>query len=206
MKITWIGHACFKVEHDGYAVVFDPYEVDWVNGLKEMKETADMVLCSHEHGDHNARGQVYLDEKGDVPFEITVIPTYHDDKKGALRGENRIHIVNVDGYKLAHMGDIGCELEEAQLEQLKELDVMLVPIGGYYTINSAQAHALVEKLQPKIVIPMHYKGSGFGFDVLETVEEFTKYYDNVETCDSCTYETDAADGRKVVVLKQQNLI
>ncbi len=95
MKITWIGHACFKIESNGYTLILDPYEDGYVPGLKPLRETADLVLCSHEHGDHNARDLVEITEGKSCPFSITTIDTFHDDVQGAKRGPDTIQIMNL---------------------------------------------------------------------------------------------------------------
>ena len=174
MNITWLGHSCFRVESRGYTAVLDPYADGSVEGLLPVRETADLVLCSHEHGDHNARDLVTLREGKAPVFRVETISTYHDDQKGAKRGPNTIHILDDGVFRAAHAGDLGCALSGEELEKLKGLDVLMVPVGGYYTIDAAQARALVNAVKPRIVIPMHYRGEGFGFDVLAELEDFTR--------------------------------
>lgn len=179
MKLTWLGHSCFKAESKGYTIVMDPYEDGSVPGCGLIRETADEVLCSHEHFDHNARGLVTLRDHGLSPVNVTVVSTWHDDQKGALRGSNQIHILDDGEVRVAHMGDIGCQLEPDQIEQLKGVDAVLMPVGGYYTVDAKGAEKLAEQIKPNVVVPMHYRGEGFGFDVLGTVEEYTDLRDNV---------------------------
>lgn len=174
MHITWLGHSCFRVESRGYTAVLDPYADGSVEGLLPVRETADLVLCSHEHGDHKARDLVTLREGKAPVFRVETISTYHDDQKGAKRGPNTIHILDDGVFRAAHAGDLGCALSGEELEKLKGLDVLMVPVGGYYTIDAAQARALVNAVKPRIVIPMHYRGQGFGFDVLAELEDYTR--------------------------------
>ena len=174
MNITWLGHSCFRVESRGYTAVLAPYADGSVEGLLPVRETADLVLCSHEHGDHNARDLVTLREGKAPVFRVETISTYHDDQKGAKRGPNTIHILDDGVFRAAHAGDLGCALSGEELEKLKGLDVLMVPVGGYYTIDAAQARALVNAVKPRIVIPMHYRGQGFGFDVLAELEDYTR--------------------------------
>ncbi|MBQ1391854.1 MAG: MBL fold metallo-hydrolase [Firmicutes bacterium] len=176
MKVIWIGHACFKIESQGASILFDPYEDGSVPGLDPVREEADLVFVSHEHFDHNARKNVSLSGKTALPFCVKTLDTYHDDRQGALRGSNRITIVDDGSVKLAHLGDLGCELEPEQMEELTGLDVVLVPIGGFYTIDASQAASLVKRLKPRYVIPMHFRddGLGFGFDVIGCVEDFVQ--------------------------------
>ena len=219
MKITWIGHSCFKVEEAGYRIVFDH---GYVPGLGPVRETAEEVLCSHEHGDHNARKRVTLVSGSKSPFTVTKIETFHDPLKGVLRGRNTIFILSANGKRIAHFGDLGCKLPADQLAQLKDLDIAMIPVGGHYTIDAldiamipvgghytidaAQAADLVHKIAPAHVIPMHYRGdnNAFGFDVIGTVKEFTHLMDSVSFTGSCTVDLDNLPSEQVLVLTPQN--
>ena len=209
MKITWIGHSCFKVEEAGYRVVFDPYDDGYVPGLGPVRETAEEVLCSHEHGDHNARKRVTLASGSESPFTVTKIATFHDPLKGVLRGRNTIFILSANGKRIAHFGDLGCKLPADQLAQLKNLDVAMIPVGGHYTIDASQAADLVRKISPAHVIPMHYRGDGgdgstFGFDVIGTVHEFTDLMDSVSFTGTSTVDLDDLPSEQGLVLTPQN--
>ena len=172
MNITWLGHSCFKIESQGYEIVLDPYQDEKVPGYKPLRVTADQVLCSHGHGDHCGVECVTLREGGKSPFTVETLHTWHDDRQGALRGEDTIHILD-GGRCTAHLGDLGCELTPEQKDRLRGLTALLIPVGGYYTIDAAQANALIEELSPNLVIPMHYRGEGFGYDVISPLEAFT---------------------------------
>lgn len=180
MKITWLGHSCFKIESNNTSVILDPYQDGKVDGLPALRNSANMVLCSHEHADHNARECITIEE-GDAAFKVTAIDSYHDDKQGTLRGKNIIHIVDDGTFKVAHLGDQGCALSDEQIVALKNVDVLLAPVGGFFTIDANQAKEIVDQVQPKIVIPMHYRSESFGYGVLGTVDNFTKHFDSV--CD-----------------------
>ena len=207
MTITWIGHSCFKIESGDFALIFDPYEDGYVPGLKPLRETADMVLCSHDHGDHNAKDLVEIREGQSCPFSIEKIETFHDEVKGAKRGPNTIHIIEDGNVRIAHLGDLGCELEEGQIEQLKGLDVCLIPVGGHYTIDGKQAAELVHLIQPRLVIPMHYRDdkAGFGFDVISTVEEFAECMDSVTRLDQSSITLDDLPDAQVVILSPRDV-
>jgi len=157
-------------------VIFDPYEDGSVPGLLPVRERADMVLCSHDHHDHRAKENVELIHSRKNPFAITELDTFHDDRGGSLRGKNMIRILDDGHMRIAHMGDQGCDLTKAQTEQLRGLDLVMVPVGGYYTIDARWAKRIMDQLHPGIIVPMHYRGEGFGFEVLETVEKFTDLY------------------------------
>ena len=170
MKLTWLGHACFLVEQDGYRIVIDPYTE--VVGHADIRTEAHEVLCSHQHFDHNAVEGVALLPGKESPFTIRSVQTCHDDQGGALRGENIIHILTAGGVTVAHLGDLGHDLDDDQIEELGKLDAVLLPIGGTYTLNCQQASDLADRLQVRTVIPMHYRRGDMGFEVLQTLQEF----------------------------------
>lgn len=176
MKLTWNGHSCFTLETEEGSVVLDPYADGKVPGLAPLRLTADLVLCSHEHRDHNAREVVTLTGKTPT-FTVETISTFHDSEQGALRGENTIHIISAEGMRIAHLGDLGCELTAQQEERLRRVDVLMIPVGGYYTIDAHEARTLATPLFPRIIIPMHYRsatnGYRFGYDVLGLLGNFT---------------------------------
>ena len=209
MKITWIGHSCFAVESKDYKIVIDPYEDGSVPGLDPVRETADLVLCSHEHHDHNARKSVTISKESASrknPFTITEIHTYHDECQGSKRGTNIIHILDDGEIKLAHMGDLGCDLTEEQIKVLKEIDVMLIPIGGFFTIDAAWADKIAEQTKARIVIPMHFRSEKFGFDVIGPVDSFTALRSDVKETGSSTIVLPDAELCGTIVLKPSNEI
>ncbi len=174
LTITYHGHACFSVTCNGFTVVFDPYQNGSVPGLPDLDLEADLVLCSHEHHDHNGRDCVRLREGGTNPFRITELPSFHDDCGGTKRGTNVIRILEAEGLRLAHFGDLGCALTDAQCEQLKNLDAALIPVGGFFTIGPDQAQALTEAIRPRVVIPMHYKRGSSGLPVIAELDDFLR--------------------------------
>lgn len=188
MKLTWLGHACFRLTSEDYRIVIDPYEDDYVPGLGALCEEAEGIYCSHEHRDHGAMEAVKLHIAFPSPFRVTTIQTFHDDQGGSLRGMNTIHIFEDGNFRAAHLGDLGCELTEEQLGLLEGLDALMIPIGGFYTIDAVQAKALADRLSPRVVLPMHYRGEGFGFDPIGTLEEYTALCDNMVFYDSNTIE------------------
>lgn len=171
MKLTWHGHSCFTLETADGSVVFDPYADGSVPGYAPLRLTADCVLCSHEHQDHAARDLVTLTERAPA-FEMEMIGTFHDPEHGALRGRNTIYIISAEGLRVAHLGDLGCELIPSQLDRLRGVDALLIPVGGYYTIDADQANDLANELKPRVVVPMHYRSGSFGYDVIGPVEDF----------------------------------
>ena len=156
MKLTWCGHSCFLLESRSGSVVFDPYAPGSVPGLVLPTLRADAVICSHEHADHFYPEGVEL--SGRKPdFEIRQFDCWHDDARGAKRGKNMMTLVETDGLRVLHMGDLGHMLSPEQLAALGRVDVLLIPVGGFYTIDAKGAKAIIEQARPKCVIPMHYK-------------------------------------------------
>ncbi|MBQ7371821.1 MAG: MBL fold metallo-hydrolase [Blautia sp.] len=208
MRITWLGHSCFQLEKDGFVIILDPYGDGTVPGLGSVRETADLVLCSHEHGDHNGRDCVALREGKENPFTITQLASYHDEVQGKKRGNNLITIVDDGTAKAAHMGDIGCPLDSEQVQKLQGLDVLLIPVGGFFTIDAAEAAQMVKQLKPKYVVPMHFRNDaqGFGFDMIQTVEEFTKRMDDVAVLPGSELDTDEVYPSDVLVLQPRNVV
>ena len=196
MKLTWLGHACFMVEQDGYRIVLDPYTD--VVGHADVRTQAHEVLCSHRHFDHNAVSGVTLLPKQTSPFTVRTVATFHDDQGGALRGENTIHILTAGGVTVAHLGDLGHPLSEEQLKEIGPVDGVLVPVGGTYTVDAAGAKQVCEAIRPNWVIPMHYRHGTFGFPVLLTAEAFAGLWPEVVRLDGA--ELEVTPGTKGVFL------
>lgn len=173
MKIKYLGHACFVICDNDYSIVLDPYK--GVNGFKDIDIEANEVLCSHSHLDHAYKDGVKLVKK-DSPFKISFIKSFHDDKKGTLRGDNTITILESNNTKVAHLGDLGHELNDDVISKLKAVDALMIPIGGYYTIGPDIANKIIEDINPKIIIPMHYRDDDKGLEVLKTIEDFLDLY------------------------------
>ena len=175
MTITWLGHACFRIEEDGYAVVLDPYT--GVRGYPALEVSANEVLCSHQHFDHNYKeGVMSLLNLRHSPFAVETVETFHDEKHGALRGSNTVHILRCGGMTVVHLGDLGHRLSQEQAAKLRGCDVLLLPVGGVYTIDAAGAKAVAEQLQPRIVVPMHYRHDPYGLENVAGVEEFLRLF------------------------------
>jgi L-ascorbate metabolism protein UlaG (beta-lactamase superfamily) len=177
MELTWHGHSCFTVSHRGYRLVLDPYAPGKVDGFGPLSLAAEEVLCSHDHFDHNYVEAVTLSgSKLSSPFTVTRLDTWHDDEKGKRRGKNVMHILEADGLRVAHLGDLGCRIEEEQLQRLMHVDAVMIPVGGYFTIDAKQAKKLVGCMSPRVVVPMHFKGENFGFPVLSPLSDFTSLF------------------------------
>lgn len=174
MNIVWYGHACFCVDSQGYRIVLDPY--DGVRGYPPLQLQAQQVLCSHEHFDHHHLAAVTLCPASSSPFSVETVSTFHDDRGGALRGSNTVHILRAEGLTVVHLGDLGHRLSDAQAQPLTGCDVLLIPVGGTYTIDGELAYETVRQLRPRIAVPMHYRRGEFGFDNVDTAEPFLSHF------------------------------
>jgi L-ascorbate metabolism protein UlaG (beta-lactamase superfamily) len=183
MIITWFGQSCFRLQDkigtDGVSVAMDPF--DKKIGLKVPNFEADVVTVSHDHYDHNnisaLRGTPYVintageyDVKGVL---VEGIDSYHDSETGKERGTNIIFRIELDGIGVAHLGDLGHVLDAKQLERLDNIDILLIPVGGVYTIDSKKAVEVVKQIEPRIIIPMHYNLPGL-VEPLAEVDNFVK--------------------------------
>jgi L-ascorbate metabolism protein UlaG (beta-lactamase superfamily) len=168
MKIEWLGHACFRLDE---SLVIVPYKDNSVPNLAPLRTSANRVICSHQHADHSGIENVEI-VPGDDSFEITEVACWHDDQQGALRGPNTIFVIRKNGEKLVHLGDLGHFPTDEQLEQIKDADYLLIPVGGYYTIDAAMAVKICEAAAPKHIIPMHYRTEEYGYPELATIDDF----------------------------------
>ncbi|MBP1550750.1 MAG: MBL fold metallo-hydrolase [Oscillospiraceae bacterium] len=187
IKIKWLGHACYKIYFDDIQCVIDPFEKGYVPGYRDISTSADIILASHNHNDHCGLNEVQQLLRMVHGVTVTKVDTFHDDKNGALRGKNIVHVLEYNGIKVAHFGDIGHVLTEEQVQQIGNVDVAIVPIGGTYTVRAPEAKTICEQVNAKVIIPMHYRTDEQGFDVLETTEEFENLFDNVKHYDSDEY-------------------
>ncbi len=177
VKLTWLGHSCFRMDCGGWSVVVDPYADGSVPGLGPVRQEADAVFCSHSHGDHSFAEGVTLSGKSAPDwFSVEEAVCPHDDAGGTLRGMNTVRLFRFGDRSIAHMGDVGCMPDEAVLAMIRGCDVLLVPVGGHYTVDPAGAFAICEAAAPKAVVPMHYRGDGFGYDVIGTVDPFVRRF------------------------------
>ncbi|MDD3192516.1 MAG: MBL fold metallo-hydrolase [Oscillospiraceae bacterium] len=172
ITIVWHGHSCFSLSASGYSLVLDPYD-NSLEGYEPLHLTADEVLCSHGHHDHAWLPAVSLNHTSGVsPFQVRAVRTWHDDCQGKKRGENLVHVIRAFDKTLVHCGDLGHLLTKEQLEQIGPCDVLMVPVGGFYTIDAAQAREVAGQLSATVVIPMHYRFGGYGIPVLSEAADF----------------------------------
>lgn len=170
MKIEYSGHSCFRLDGE---LVIDPYKDGSVPGLEPLRVTAAKVICSHGHADHSGVECVEI-VNGECGFEILEVPSWHDDQGGALRGPNTIFVISKNGEKLVHLGDLGHFPNEEQLKAISGADYLLIPVGGYYTIDAKMAAQICKAAQPKYIVPMHYRTNISGYPEIATVDKFMK--------------------------------
>lgn len=198
MKIKWWGHASFLITtSNNKKILTDPYNEELP--YNKITDKPDYVTVSHDHFDHNAvdllKGSPEVIKKSsgfdDDNISVKGISVYHDDAEGDKRGENIIFIINTDGYKIAHLGDLGHELNKEDLNRLKDIDILLIPVGGNYTIDAKKAKNIVDDINPKIVLPMHYKTDILDFPITG-VDEFLSYFEkeSIEIFDGPEVEFD----------------
>lgn len=182
MEITWLGHSSFRVNGKTSTVVTDPYDPGTV-GLKFPKLEANIVTISHEHQDHNRSDLIAAAPKivrGPGEYEIGGvsifgISTFHDNEQGAKRGRNTIYVITIDGIVICHLGDLGHKLSEEQVGSIGNVDVLLIPVGGVYTIDGSHAASIVASIEPSVVIPMHYKAEGATSEFLSSLDSVDKF-------------------------------
>ena len=200
VKLTYHGHACFTLEYEGAKAVIDPYAWGMVPGQPDLHLTANAVYCSHGHADHNFTQAVEIEEVPSLPWTVEEFETPHDDCGGAKRGMNTVRIFHCGPTRVAHLGDLGCFPDEALEKALKNVDVMMIPVGGYYTIGTQTAYQIIRSLKPAVAIPMHYRTDRQGFDEISHIDDFIKLYPFVKTCEG-TFELEEDTGRQILIMK-----
>jgi L-ascorbate metabolism protein UlaG (beta-lactamase superfamily) len=219
MRVEWFGQSAFRLDGDGKTVAIDPFGdmsalsrergIQWdypaIAGVEP-----DLLLVTHEHGDHNAVEAIGGDPHTlrstagslDSPIgPVTAVASEHDDKAGTERGPNTMFVFELDGVRVCHMGDFGqSALREEQAQAIGEVDLLFVPVGGGFTIGAEQAAGVVQRLSPRWVVPMHYRTPRIGF--LESADDFLARIEHVVRLDEPAFETEQlaqADGPLLVV-------
>lgn len=186
MKIKWLGHSSFLLtESTGITVLTDPFDPAMVGYDFDPQTTPDVVTVSHGHNDHNYLSGVkgykkLFEESGKFEYDgvhIVGIPSFHDESEGAIRGKNIMYKLRMDGVSVLHMGDIGELCSPELVERLLPVNVLMIPVGGNYTIDAEMAKEYVDRLMPDIVIPMHYKVKHCELDI-DKVEPFLRLFDD----------------------------
>lgn len=180
MELTWLGHSCFRLKGKEATLITDPPSPS--TGYSLGRLTADIVTISHDHPGHNYVKGVggeprVISGPGEYEIEqvlIAGVKTYHDREHGALRGRNTAYLITMDDVHVCHLGDLGDRLDEKALEELSNADVLLVPVGGHYTLDAERAAEVIAQLEPRIIVPMHYQTPAYKSPdtPLDPVEKF----------------------------------
>jgi L-ascorbate metabolism protein UlaG (beta-lactamase superfamily) len=181
MEITWLGHSCFRLRGKQATIITDPFSP--ATGYNLGKQTANIVTVSHDHQDHNYTAGVggsphIVSRPGEYEISgvlVIGLATYHDAVKGAERGKNTVFLLETEEMSICHLGDLGAPLSDSQIEEIGKVDVLMVPVGGVYTIGASAAAAMVRQMEPKIVLPMHYKTASGGAN-LEPLDNFLREF------------------------------
>ncbi len=180
MTITWFGQSCFRLEAKEGSILIDPFSKEI--GLKPPRIKDDVVLVTHQHHDHNniedANPEAFIiqnpGEYENHGIAIQGIQSFHDNKEGAERGLNTIYVIKAEELTICHLGDLGHVLTDHQVEKIGDVDILMIPVGGTYTIDAKTAVEVISQVEPKIVIPMHYMVSGHTPSPLDGPEKFVK--------------------------------
>ena len=197
MKIKWFGQAAFLITSDsGIRIITDPYAPNDMLTYDEINESADIVTVSHDHFDHSNVAAVQGSPqviKEAAPVEVkgikfSGIPTHHDDSGGSTRGNNIIFCIEVDGIRVCHLGDLGHPLDDKQVADIGEVDVVLTPVGGNFTIDARLATEVCGKLATRVIIPMHYRNERCSSFPVGEVDDFLEGKTGVKRLDGSEVE------------------
>jgi len=181
MNIVWYGQSCFKIQSKDLILITDPF--DKKIGLRPPFGSADIVTISHDHYDHNnfqviKNNPFIIDSAGEYEIKKVIIKginSYHDNQEGKERGQNTIYIIEMENIRICHLGDFGQNaLINGQLEKIGQIDILFIPVGGVFTIDWKSASAIISQIEPRIIIPMHYKIPGVKGELLklDTIDKF----------------------------------
>ena len=212
MKIKFLGHAAFMItSDDGVKIITDPYKTGPGFNYGEINESADFVAASHDHFDHAnvdaIGGNPQVMRRAEVAsakgIEFKGIISYHDDEGGRMRGNNVIFCFELDGLRVCHLGDLGHLLDEKQKVEIGKVDILIIPVGGYYTIDAKTATEVCDQLKPGVIFPMHYR-TDKGLHVIAGVDDFLRGKVKVKWLDTSQVEFKAGElpeAGQIIVLK-----
>ncbi len=195
MKVKWLGHSSFLItSEEGLRIIIDPYGSYEGLHYQPIDEAAEIMVVSHRHGDHTGgkvRGDPEVVNKAGLTkvrgLEFKGLATFHDGSWGRNRGTNTVFCFAVNGVSLCHLGDLGHQLAESQLAEIGTVDILLIPVGGYFTIDAKEATQVCDRLNPRVVIPMHFRNKKCTFPIAG-VEEFIKEKKNVKRANTSEVE------------------
>lgn len=211
MDITYLGQSAFKLKTKNALLVTDPFDPEMV-GLKFPKiEGVEIVTVSHQHEDHNYLGNIkevrmVIDGPGEYEvagISVQGISTYHDAKKGEDRGLNTVYVYEAEGIRLAHLGDLGHKLTESDIEEIGTIDILMIPVGGFYTINAELASEIIRDIEPSIILPMHYRLEGMKN---ELAEKLSPLEDFLKACGMSVEKMDKLAIKKTDILETESKV
>ncbi len=216
MEITYIAHSCFKIKGKDLTIVIDPYDPE-KTFYKLPKLSADLVLSTHDHFDHNfiegvSDYRMVIDRPGEYELQEVYIEgfkVFHDNKNGEERGSSSMFQISMDGLNILHCGDLGHELQKSTLEKILDIDVLLIPVGGTYTIDADVATKVISSIEPGIVVPMHYQTEKT--ELSKDLDPLKKFLDemgddNVQKLDTLKLsgKSDIPEETQVIVINPTN--
>ena len=209
MKIKYLGHASFMItSNDGTRIITDPYQTSADLTYGEIEESAEIVTVSHGHFDHSnvaaVRGspEVVRGSAKIKGIDFKGIPSYHDDAGGTKRGGNTIFCFEVDGVRVCHLGDLGHQLSDKQVTELGEVDILLVPVGGHFTLDARVATEVCDQIKPKVIMPMHWNYK-WSLPQIASVDVFLQGKTSVDRLDTSEMEFKQGElpaGTRIIVL------
>jgi len=213
MKVKYLAHASFMItsEENNLKIITDPYTPGQGLNYAPINETADIVTVSHDHGDHNnikaVKGNPVIVKKAGTQavkgIEIKGIPVFHDESNGSKRGNNLIFCFKINGLSVCHLGDLGHTLDQKQLAEIGSADVLMIPVGGYFTIDAKAATEVASLIGARVVFPMHYKTGKTGYPI-SPLDDFLKDKKEVQKQSSSEIEItrqNLPEKQKIIVLQ-----
>jgi L-ascorbate metabolism protein UlaG (beta-lactamase superfamily) len=212
MEVKYLGHSAFVITSDeGVKIITDPYTPSSDLTYGEIRTTADVVTVSHDHFDHcnvaAVGGNPQVMRRAEIAtakgIRFKGVKSYHDNEGGRRAGNNVIFCFEVDGVRLCHLGDLGHLLDDKQLKEIGRVDILFIPVGGYYTIDAKTATKVCDQLKPRVIIPMHYR-TAKGMPTIAGVDEFLHGKDRVKWLDTSQLEFKAGGlpgAGQIIVLK-----
>ena len=203
--LEYLGHSCFRLTYAGQRIVLDPYADGSVPGLDPVRTDAEFVFCSHEHPDHNGVRGVRLAEPAPEPaFSVTEISVDHDHHGGSRRGKNTVRVFTFGELRVAHLGDVGRPLTEEEGKALSGLDLVMIPVGGHFTIDAAEAKQILQKIAPRVAVLMHYRTDHSGYDVIAHNDDVLKTLGPVSLVPGCSCYLNKGTPSQTLLLQQGN--
>jgi L-ascorbate metabolism protein UlaG (beta-lactamase superfamily) len=217
MDIYYLGHSSFKLKGKNAVLITDPFS-EKMTGLKFPKSEADIVTISHNHEDHNQSGLIdggpyVISNPGEYEVKnvsVFGIEAFHDNHQGQEKGKNTIFVIEMDKMRICHLGDLGHKLDEKELEEVDGVDILMIPVGGSVTVNPAEAMQVVNQIEPKIVLPMHYNEEGLNQQIFKDLAPLSAFLkeagDKIENLPKLTVSFDSLPEEKqqIVVLERKN--